>query len=338
MQTASGYLRAPWEIELRQIELPDTPPEDDVLIRVEACGICGTDLTAAVQAKEWQPFGHEIAGVIEQVGPGVKHLAVGQTVVLETSSFCGHCAHCRDGRVDLCIKAPGFWGRPAMGFSERMLAPACCVVPYEGLTPDVASLTEPAGVAYDMVKTAGIRLGDRVAVLGPGPIALMAIPMLLRSGARRVVGIGHSHSRRRLEVAREFGAEVVTVDGPLAERKELHREFDHVLVTSPVETLPSALDLLAYGGVATYIGIGAGSGTISFDANDFHWRKLQLRASFASPALYFPVVLELLKAGIIDGEKIISHRVGLGELAGAMHLCRDDKESVVKVVVDHRRH
>jgi L-iditol 2-dehydrogenase len=144
----------------------------------------------------------------------------------------------------------------------------------------------------------------------------MAIPLLLRSGARQVVCIGRSHSRRRLEVARLLGAEAVSVDGPLAEQKELSRQFEHVLVTAPVEIIPSALELLAYGGELTYIGIGTGEGVIGFDANVFHFRKLQLRASFASPALYFPVVLDLLKAGIIPGEQIISHRFGLRDLAG----------------------
>ncbi|MCE0522849.1 MAG: alcohol dehydrogenase catalytic domain-containing protein [Methylacidiphilales bacterium] len=334
MKTTSGYMRAPWEFELRPVVLPDTPPAGQVLVRVEACGICGTDLSAAVKAKDWQPFGHEVAGVIEQIGPAVEHLAVGQKVVLETSSFCGHCAECRNGRVDLCNKAPTFWGKAAMGFSDRMLAPACCVVPYDGLSADVASLVEPAGVAYDMVKTAAITLGDRVALIGPGPIALMAIPLLLRSGARQVVCIGRSHSRRRLEVARALGAEAVAIDGPLAGRTDLHRQFRHVLVTAPVDLIAPALDFLAYGGELTYIGAGTGSGAISFDANDFHCRKLQLRSSFASPALYFPVVIDLLKAGIIPGELILSHRFMLSDLTAAMYLCRDDKENAVKVVVN----
>jgi L-iditol 2-dehydrogenase len=304
-----------------------------VLIRVEACGICGTDLSTAAKAQEWQAFGHEVAGTIEKIGNGAGHLSVGQKVVLETSSFCGHCDLCRNGRVDLCNKAPNFWGSAAMGFSERMWVPACCVVPYEGLTPEVACLAEPAGVAYDMVKTAAVALGDRVALIGPGPIALMAIPLLLRGGARQVVCIGHAHSQRRLEIARSLGAEVVSPEGTLAEAKELHRQFEHVLVTAPVDLLPASMNLLAYGGEVTYIGIGTSSGVIQFDANDFHYRKLQLRASFASPALYFPVVLELLKSGIIPGKEIISHEFQLRELAAAMHLCRDDKKHAAKVIV-----
>jgi L-iditol 2-dehydrogenase len=333
MKTISGYLRASWQTELRQVDLPETPPPAEVLLRVEACGICGTDLSTAVKAQDWQSFGHEVAGVIEEVGTGAEHLEVGQKVVLETSSFCGHCERCRNGRVDLCNKAPQFWGRSAMGFSERMVVPACCVVPYEGLSADVASLAEPAGVAFDMVKTASIALGDRVALVGPGPIGLMAIPLLLRSGASRVVCVGRAHNRRRLEVAQSLGAEIVTLTGPLNEEEKMSRQFDHVLVTAPVDLIPSAIELLAYGGILTYIGIGTGSGLITFDANAFHYRKLQLRASFASPALYFPVVLDLLKKEIIPGEQIISHRFKLVDLSAAMHHCRDDKENTVKVIV-----
>jgi len=333
MKTNAWYLRAPWEFERREIELPDIPPAGQILLRVEACGICGTDFSAAEKAGKWEPFGHEIAGVIEAVGAGTDPLSVGQRVVLETSSFLAHSTESRNGRVDLCNKAPQFWGNAAMGFSERMLAPAVCAVPYENLTPEVACLTEPAGVACDMVKTAAVQLGDRVALIGPGPIALLAIPLLLRTGAREVVCIGRSSNKRRLEIAATLGAKTLVVDGPLNEVPELRRQFAHALVTAPVDVIPPALELLRYGGALTYIGIGTGSSLIQFDANDFHFRKLQLRASFASPALYFPLVLDLLRDGILPGEALISHRFPLAKLADAMELGRANKAETVKIVV-----
>lgn len=334
MKTRSAYVRAPWQFELREVELPETPPAGEVMLRVKACGICGTDLTiAGHKASAWQPFGHEVAGVIEQVGSGVGHLSPGQAVVLETSSFCGRCERCRDGRVDLCHKAPAFWGRPAMGFADRMVAPVACVVPYEGLDPVVASLAEPAGVAIDMIKTARIEVGDRVAVVGPGPIGLIAAGLAVRQGAERVVCIGHAHSKRRLELAGELGAEAVVAEGPLDQREDLAKRFDHVLLTSPVGTVPAGLSLLDYGGELTYIGVGAGGGDITFDGHDFHFRKLQLRASFASPGLYLPMVMRLLKAGVIPGEKFVSHRFKLAQIGEAMAVARDDKATSVKVVV-----
>jgi len=335
MEIRSAFLRSPWQCELRAIDLPDQVPDDHVLIRVEACGICGTDLSNAEdKLPEWHPFGHEIAGVIERLGAGCQDLHVGDKVVLESSGYCGRCDVCRSGRVDLCNKAPQFWmAGPSMGFSDYLFAPACCVVKYDGLTPEAASLAEPAGVAYDMVATADIRHGNRVCVIGPGPIGLMAIPIALRSGAAEVVCVGRSGNGARLAAAAALGAETFVCDRPLSQESELRGRFDRVLVTAPVQILPEALSLLAYGGILSYIGIGNGSGDISFDANDFHYRKLQLRASFASPALYYPIVLQMLQKGTIPADLIISHRFPLGEIDRAMRHCKEEKASTIKVIV-----
>lgn len=335
MEVRSAYLKAPWQTEIRRVSMPEEPPAKEVLIRVEACGICGSDLFAAEsKAKEWQSFGHEVAGVIEKLGPGCDGLQVGQKVVLESSSFCGQCEVCRNGRVDLCRSAPHFWGRPALGFSEYMTVPVCCVVPYEGLSPEVACLAEPAGVSLDMVKTAGIELGSLVCIIGPGPIGLMAIPLALRSGAVQVVCIGRSGNSKRLEMAKELGAEVLVVDGPLSGRTDLHKKFDRVLTTAPLHFLGDALPLLAFGGIISYIGFGAsGDEKIELDVNDFHVRKLQLRASYASPGIYLPMVLEFMKAGVIPGDKIISHVLELDQMEEAMRLCSKEKETTLKIVI-----
>lgn len=336
MKTRSAHFLAPWQVEIREVSLPDSPPAGDVLVRVDACGICGTDVSAiAAKAAQWEPAGHEVAGTILALGNGVAHLQVGQRVVLETASFCGHCDLCRNGRVDLCVKAPNFWGRPAMGFSDLMLVPSACVVPFtHPISAAIACLAEPAGVAYDMVRTAGITLGSRVAIVGLGPIGLMAGALAKYSGASTIVAIERSVCLRRLEIAAEIGCQATPNDGPLDKLESLRGQFDHVLMTAPVECIAPGLTLLSYGGEMTYIGIGTGNNTISFDANDFHFRKLQLRASYASPALYLPVVLELLACGIIPGHKIISHRFGLSQMDQAMQTLRDDRAGVAKIVIE----
>ena len=87
-KTKSAYLKSPWQFEVREVDLPDEPPEGEALLRVEACGICGTDLTnARANTAEWKPFGHEIAGVIELVPEGNHGLKPGDKVVLESSSY-----------------------------------------------------------------------------------------------------------------------------------------------------------------------------------------------------------------------------------------------------------
>lgn len=333
--TRSAFLKAPGQVELRRVELNEPVADGKALIRIEACGICGTDLSAfRAKAREWTPFGHEIAGVIEEIGAGAPHLSPGMRVVLESSSYCGHCELCRNGRVDLCCKAPNMWAERCLGMSDRMTAPVACIVPYHGLSPDIASLAEPAGVALDMVKTADIKIGDRVCLLGPGPIGLMAIAIARHAGATSVACVGRPGSDRRLATARELGAQTYVTDGPLGDVTGLARSFDHVLLTTPVSTIPDALSLLDYGGRLTYIGIGdSEDGRIAFDGNDFHFRKLQLRASYAAPAIYYPTVLRLLEAGVIPGERIISHRFELDAIAKAIDVCLTDRSAVVKVVV-----
>lgn len=334
MKTHAAYVKSPFQFELREVELPDAPPAGEVLLRVEACGVCGTDVTTAEsKAEDWQPFGHEIAGEIEVLGHGVAGLTVGQKVVIESSSPCGVCDVCRNARTDLCVNLTTFWARAAMGMSERMLVPAPSCAPYEGLPPAEASLAEPGGVAYDLVRVADVRLGDRVCVVGPGPIGLMAVAMAKASGAVRLACVGHSHSTRRLELAREFGAEVITCDGSLADLDAEAGQFDRVLMTAPAAFIAPALPLLAREGILAYIGLARGDGTVSFDADDFHFRKLQIRASHASPAVYFPRVLALMTAGVVPVTPLVSHRFPLDRIAEAIETARSDKAGAVKVVM-----
>jgi len=329
MKTQAAFLKAPWMTTLREIELPEPPP-NWVRVKIEACGICGTDATAAKTAKDWQAFGHEIAGVIEAVGADVQNLAAGQRVVLESSSACGTCARCRNGRPAECVgRAPHFWAQSSLGCAEHMNAPANCCVPYENLDPAVASLAEPAGVALDMVHTADIGLGDSVCIVGPGPIALMALALAKHRGAARLACLARAGNSTRTDIAKELGAEVHDI----SDIAHLENSFDHLLVTSPPATLPPLLPLLTFGGRATYIGIGEGDATISFDANVFHFRKLQLRASHASPAMYFPAALAFLKSSVIPAARIVSHRFALDDVQRAFDVLRDPARGAVKVVI-----
>ncbi len=339
MQTKNrtAYMKAPWQFELREIALPSELAEGTALVRIEACSVCGSDLIWSEYGipgiTDWFPIGHEVAGVIEEVrGGGL--LKPGDKVVFESSSFCGVCDSCRDNRSDLCKKAPSSWSSLCMGFSDYMLIPVKSLVAYEGLSPDIAALTEPAGVAFDLVRVANIQLGQRVCIVGPGPIALMALSLARHRGAVDVVCIGLPHDKKRLALAEELGAETVVHTGPLDELTRFHGRFDHVLMTAPVKFIPQAMPFLGYEGRMTFLGLAhGGERMIVFDAEDFHFRKLQLLSSFASPAMFFPTVLRLLKTGIIPGEKLISHRFRLADIVNAMAICREDKLNLIKAIV-----
>ena len=330
----TAYVDSPFQLSYRQVTLPAPGPRE-LLMDVLACGICGFDMEIAGQlAKKPQAFGHEICGVVREAGDGVWHVKPGDQVVLESASFCGECELCRNGRVDLCNKAPGFWSQPAMGFSEAMITPAHSAVPAPDIDPFAAALAEPCGVAVDMIKVAEIGLTDRVLVVGTGAIGLMALAI----ARHRTTGllVAANRSPGKLEVAGRLGADAVIAlnETPLAECGKPYGGFDKVLVTSPPHTLPDALTAAAYGGYVVFVGFDWGQeGHISLDTTAMHAGKKQLRSSFASPAVYLPEALHLLRTGTVPVQEIVSHHFPLSQLGEAMTLIRTNRDATRKVMI-----
>ena len=339
----AAFVKAPYQFELREVPIPAIK-EDWALIQVKACGVCGTDVHIAsytdhqltpFPATQWQCFGHEIAGVVVATGQGVHNVKEGDKVVLESSSYDPSANISRDGRVDLSNTAPNFWSNDTMGFAEYILAPKECLVPFDDLSFEVACLSEPLGVALDMTYASDIHLGNEVLVLGLGAIGLMAIPLVRMKGASRIYAVNRSGGNRA-EIAKKFGADEVFLTDDLAVASKNFRKggVDRALVSAPPSVLPDVMKYMNYGGIISYIGIEYGEGAkITFDANSFHFNKTQLRASHASPALYFPTALQLLQDKQVDGDALISHIMPLEKIAEAMNMMQNNRNEVLKIVI-----
>ena len=322
------------DVYLKDVESLHVAP-GQIRVKVEACGICGTDIHEKPGEPVEEAFGHEMAGVITELGAGVTRVAVGDKVVLDSATPCGVCESCKNMRQDLCLDKQSFWFVPSFGMGDEIVAPAVCAVPYEGLEPAVACLQEPLGVAIDMFRLADIGLGSNVLVMGCGPIGLMALALAKRAGARRVLACELNSRPRRVELARQFGADtcIDPTETPLTQHP-FDCKIDRIMVTAPPKALADAFAVAADGAIIAFIGIAHGDGAqCSFDANEFHFKKLQLRASFASPALFGPAALQYLRDGVIDGDALVSHRYPLSRIAEAMQTARTDP-SAVKVVVE----
>lgn len=297
---------------------------------MEACGICGTDIHT--EAREGAVSGHEVAGTVMELGPGVDTVKIGQPVASDSATPCGYCAACHNGRQELCANLKTFWGE--FGFAPELVIPAISALPSNGLTPEVACLQEPLGVAIDMVRLAAIEPGDNVLLMGNGPIGLMALPLIRRAGARRVFASGFRRRTARMETALKFGAHAFIDPGenPLT-TYEFGCPIHRVIVTTPPATLNDAFAVAAKGAIVVFIGIAHGEGAFCrFDANAFHFKKLQLRASFASPALYGPMALDLLREKVVDGKALVSHVFPLDRIAEAFQTAAHDP-AAIKVVV-----
>jgi len=322
------------EVTLRETELRPLRP-DEIRVRIAACGICGTDLHLnPAEADTEGPFGHEMAGVVVEKGCGVLGLEVGQKVVIESASPCGRCDPCKNARQELCTDIQSFFFLGYFGFAEEIITPAVTAIPSDDLRPEVACLSEPLGVAIDLVRLADIRPESNVLLLGPGPIGLMALALVKHMGARRVFLSAFRRETARVELARQFGADAILdpSETPLPE-VDFGCAIDRILVTTPPPTLADAFQVACKGGIISFIGIAYGdSAYCRFDANAFHFKKLQLRASFASPALYTPRALQYLREGVINGPALISHPFSLDRIAEAMEVARDPSRAV-KVVV-----
>ncbi|MCB0959201.1 MAG: alcohol dehydrogenase catalytic domain-containing protein [Acidimicrobiales bacterium] len=194
---------------LELVELPDPEPgEGEALIRVTGCGICGSDLhVASAVAAPGMVLGHEIAGVVEALGPGAAELGakVGETVAVRPFAGCGHCPSCSRGRADHCdeFQLLGL-ARPG-GFAELTTARAGELFRLPAAVTGVEqALVEPLAVAHRAVVRGGVRPTDSVAILGAGPIGQAVLAWVRQLGVERIVVTDPAPARRRL--ALDLGA------------------------------------------------------------------------------------------------------------------------------------
>lgn len=330
----AAYMKAPWTVEIREVPLKEMEA-DEVIIDVKACGICGSDLNGAETREEFRPFGHELAGIVEAVGEQVKNLKPGDRVAAESSSFCGDCPECRNGHVELC-RNRFLFAESYNGFAQKLTAKARALVKIDGISYEEGAMLEPMGVALDLISVADIGLTDQVLVMGARPIAIMAVRLAKLRGAGHVTVCARSHSAERIRLAKEYGAdEIILTDRETIEEGRRGRLYNRILITTPPATIADTIDAAAFGGIIAVIGIGKTpqEGMCTLNINRMHFKRLQLRFSHATPALFFPECNELIRSGMVPVKPLISHRYPLEKMQEALLTCRDDKEHVVKVMM-----
>jgi 2-desacetyl-2-hydroxyethyl bacteriochlorophyllide A dehydrogenase len=336
-------LRAPGDVGVDVVPDPQLVADDDAIVAVKATAICGADLfpyhglTPGFEAGTI--LGHEFAGEVVAVGPGVRNLRIGQRVVNASMISCGTCGSCRASRVTQCdgralFGYSGVYPRLDGGQAELVRVPradrALRVLPDDVSDEAAVFFADILPTGFGAVTRAGVSEGDTVAVVGCGPVGLMAVMCAVDAGAR-VIAIDGIEERRRL--AEHLGAESIDPAGAAA---AVAGATDGLGADVVVEAagVPAALD--------ASLELARGRGTISvvgahfepdypLDNGRMFERELTLRFTIGDPTADSGHLLGLVAAGRLDPTPVITHRMPLAEAGRAYELF--DNREATKVVL-----
>jgi L-iditol 2-dehydrogenase len=282
-----------------------------VVLEVVGAGICGTDLHIWDDEFPSEPpvtMGHEVSGVVRELGEGVDGWAVGERVVSETYfSTCGECRYCVAGRPNLCSRRRSIGSREDGAFAPLLLVPARRLHRIrDGLDGHAASLAEPlACVCNCLLDPDLVREGDSALVVGPGPVGLLAAQVAAAGGADVHVR-GTPRDEARLAVARALGFETSVVGEPLGLEPDVAIEC-----SGSAAGTAFALETAARGGRLVQIGLAGRPVELPFD--QVCYRELTVTSGNASTPRSWARALELLEAGRIALEPLVTEVVPLAE-------------------------
>jgi L-iditol 2-dehydrogenase len=332
----AALLRAPQTLTVAEMA-EAAPAPGDVVVRVSAAGLCGTDYriwTGERPVQYPRVMGHEFVGAIAAVGAGVSGLSSGDRVVVEPNYSCGRCPLCVEGNRNLCLSRVAIGIDVDGGFAELVRVPARCCWPIPRAVSDLdAVVTEPLAVVVRAVARATPRAGESAAVVGVGSLGLLALQVLRARGAR-VLAVARTATR--LALARELGAEAVhaLADGPLDRVGQTFsgREgVDLVIETAgTAEAVTNALSLVRPGGRIVLTGLPHEPTPVAF------FSVVRREVTIIGSMIYqdeFPEALALVASRQVRTMPLLTHRFPLDDIAAAFAAHRDPASIKVALLV-----
>ncbi|MGQ9681763.1 MAG: zinc-dependent alcohol dehydrogenase family protein [Anaerolineae bacterium] len=320
-------------VEEREVGVPGP---GQVLVRVHACGVCGTDrhiYHGEFPATEGVVLGHEYAGEVVAVGEGVTDLQPGMRVAVDPNIVCGRCRTCRAGKVHLCENLTALGVNYDGGLAEFSLAPRNQLYPFGGgLDWAEAAMAEPLACCLHGSDLAGIQPGMSVLVIGGGAIGLLHVQLARLSGAARVTVSDPLPARR--ELALSLGADAVLDPCGLSAEQmpaALDGGADVVIeaVGSPA-TAALSVQAAAAGGTVIWFGVAAPAAQAALLPHDVYRREITIRGSFVNPFTHSRA-LALLESGRVQVAPLISRRVPLGDVPAVLAAPATDDIKTVAV-------
>jgi 2-desacetyl-2-hydroxyethyl bacteriochlorophyllide A dehydrogenase len=336
--------QAPGEVRLEERPEPELLARDDAIVRVEATGVCGSDLHiyhGRVVIEPGFTLGHEFVGTVLATGDAVTDVSEGDRVLGCYCSACGNCFFCRRGDFHKCDDGRVFGHGATLGSlqgaqAEQVLVPHANLtlrpVP-NGMSDDAALFAgDVMGTGWHAVDQAGIRPGDSAAVLGLGPVGLCAVQAAKAAGAASVIAI--DTVEERLRIAEQFGAEPVhlTEDDP---RGAVKRSTGGRGVDAAIDAVghPDALELAARVArkAGTVSAIGVYAERIQVHMGIVWIKALTLKTGHANVIGHVDRVLAMMAAGVLDPRPLVTHHMRLEDAADAYAVY--DRREALKIVM-----
>lgn len=301
--------------DLRIEEIPKpSPKKNEVLIKVMACGICGTDVHIFKGDKGCFPtpagtvLGHEFAGVVEAVGEGVKAFNPGDRVCVDPNKLCNECYYCKSGIGHFCEAMIGIGTSVNGGFAEYCTVPQSQVYRIaDATTYEMAAMTEPVACCVHGIDMCNISCGDTVAIIGGGMIGMIMLQLARLSGAGKLIMIEPVAAKR--EIAKKLGADL-TVD-PVNENVKSVLACNHIdRISTVIEcvgktaTIEQAIDMAGKYSTVMMFGLTAPDDTITVKPFEIFQKEIVLKASFINSYTQ-KRALELIDSGKIDVSSIV---------------------------------
>jgi L-iditol 2-dehydrogenase len=326
------------DLRVEDVEVPGVGA-GEVLVKVKGATTCGTDLKIFQRGyvekiiKLPTIFGHEWAGEVAEVGEGLEWPRMGMRVRAGNSAPCLHCAMCQRGKFNLCENMIWLWG----AYAEYVKVPARMVlVNMQEIPQNVsyleAAVTEPLACVLHGVEAAGVKLGDKVAIIGAGPIGLLHLLTVKKLGAQKVIMIDLVDER--LEAAAKLGADE-TVNGGREDVIERVRSLtggygaDVVIEAIGLAvTWEQAFKLARKGGVVLEFG-GCPPGTeVRVNAEQVHYGELTILGAFHTTPMHFRRALDLISSRTIDARPLITRELGLEHIREAFDVLSTSKKEI----------
>jgi L-iditol 2-dehydrogenase len=330
-------------VRLEDIAVPKVG-SGELLVRMRACGICGTDIEKVHGDNITPPvLGHEVAGVIEEVGSEVSILSVGDRVAVHHHISCGHCYLCKNGFETLCDQYPKSNLDPC-GFAELFRVPEQLVdggtvhtLP-DSVTFEEGSQAEPVACCIRALNKVKMKQGDSVAIFGVGPVGLTHLQLLKCLGASRVYAIDVIKKRR--EYAAKLGADL-TFDPTTDDAQKTISLLTGgvgvdlaIVATANLKAVESAFETVRKGGTILQFGAPIRGSRFSLDMSRMFLREVRFQSSYSTSETEMQMALQLIAGKRVKPSAIVTDRLPLSRTVEALGIANQSVDSV-KVIVEN---